>query len=277
MCWYDWLCFRLIKCVIWRFDVQTWRTLSGRDAMQEREVKLRIHEVVGGRMLPLSFYFIFLPSLTCVSCRCGWVPEQSASMPPVRQFAWILPLWMPVRLSVWLIQEDVCRYVWHHTQHHACSVWRETKWSFIPFAFGSFPASRFSAHSVLPLSLPFALHHFFNSFCATVQPPFFSVYLLCCSCLLFCSGRAAPVSPALLLAPAVATWPITSPAAEDSVCDSLCCDSHHNGLVVWCLDYQKAAGLLASHSRRHGTRFCRAAKPLMLGCTRAVSHMGANT
>lgn len=116
---------------------------------------------MGGRVLSLSFYFIVLPSLTCVSCRCGWVPEQSASMPPVRQFAWILPLWMPVRLSVWLIQEDVCRYVWHHTQHHACSVWRETKWSFIPFAFGSFPASRFSAHSVLPLSLPFALHHFF--------------------------------------------------------------------------------------------------------------------
>lgn len=161
--------------------------------------------------------FYFLPSLTCVSCRCGWVPEQSASMPPVRQFAWILSLWMPVRLSVWLIQEDVCRYVWHHTQHHACSVLRETKWSFIPFAFSFFPVSRFSAHSVLSLPSFWPSSLFFNSFGTTVQPPFFFVYLRCCSCLLFCSGRAAPVSPALLLAPAVATWPITSPAAEDSV------------------------------------------------------------
>lgn len=32
-----------------------------------------------------------------------------------------------------------------------------------------------------------------------------------------------------------------------SVCDSLCCESHHNGLK--CLDYVQAAGLLTSHSR----------------------------
>lgn len=46
----------------------------------------------------------------------------------------------------------------------------------------------------------------------------FFVCLLCCPCLLFYGGRAAAVSSALLLDPAVATGlPIMSPAAEYSV------------------------------------------------------------
>lgn len=57
----------------------------------------------------------------CVFCRCGWVSEQSASMwrrPAMPQSTWFLSLWMPDRLSVWFLQEDVCRYVGSHTHHH---------------------------------------------------------------------------------------------------------------------------------------------------------------
>lgn len=47
--------------------------------------------------------------------RCGRVSERSSSMwrgPAVPQFAWILSLWMPDGIWVWLVQEDVCGYVW---------------------------------------------------------------------------------------------------------------------------------------------------------------------
>ena len=145
-------------------------------------------------------FSLVLPSLrhSCLSCRCGRVSRRSASMwrgPAVPQSARLLSLWMPNRLPVWLIPEDVCRYVGCHTRHHA--------------------AEAHMLHKFLP-SLPFRPPLLLHSF-ALLYTLFFA-YLLCCSWLLFCGCCCSPPP-----APAVATGPITPPAAEDSLLSCPCC------------------------------------------------------
>lgn len=130
--------------------------------------------------------------------------------PAVPQSAWFLSVWMPDRVSVWFIQENVCRCV-----HRTSEIWyilRENfnrKRTFCVLSLHSFLFILFSP------SLPFTLHYFFTP---PVQLALFFVLLFCCCCLLFCGRRAAAVFQPLLPAPTVATGLlITSPAAEDSL------------------------------------------------------------
>lgn len=99
------------------------------------------------------------------------------------------------------------------------------------------PVSQFLAHSVLSFPSP---SPFITCSLSTVQPPLFFV----------CLYSAAPVYYSAVLFPRLCCWllqyshwadhvsccrglcsaPAPAAAAAPSVCDSLCCDSHNNGL-----------------------------------------------
>lgn len=153
-----------------------------------------------------------------------------------------------------------------------------------------YSALQFPAHSVL--SFPsFGPSSLFLSYCT-------ATLLRCLPALLFITLRweSFCCSQPLLPAPAGATaLPITSPAAENSVlplptataapsvCDSLCCDSHNNGL---CSSVQTISRqLVPSHDtlidmhtnmHRHAHVHSRVQAWLhMCTCTRGCKHTNA--
>lgn len=149
-----WLVVFTHKEYIWWYYLQVWGGHVTKpknhhfDWINTTQWLLFIH-FVGSWM---SFYWLF-PSFShsCLSRRCGWVSEQSASMwrgPAVQQSARFLSLWMPDRLSIWLLPEDVCRYV--GTFYMLFASFKRNKSRALIFA----PISLFHVHSVLSCHTP---------------------------------------------------------------------------------------------------------------------------
>ena len=181
--------------------------------MQRKKKKITLpHESVAAECYHCLFIGSSISSRrSCPSCRCGRVSRRSASMwrgPAVPQSARLLPLWMPNRLPVWLIPEDVCRYVGRRTRHHAAEV-------HMPHVLFFFC-----------LLSPFALHCFFalSHQCTPSSSPTYSAAPDYYS--------AAAAVPPPHSAPAVATGPIASPAAEDSLLFCPCC-CRRCSLCLW--------------------------------------------
>lgn len=154
------------------------------------------------------------------SCRCQWMWKRPASMwrrSAVPQFAWFLSLWVPDGLPVWLIQEDVCRYVKHLMCYLKRNTWKNAKheFTFLAWLFFIFPFILFCSlqSPFYFISFTFMLPTFFCL--RSAHPVYYSVV-----------ERAAAVFQSLLPASAVATrLLITSPAPPvvPSASDSLRC------------------------------------------------------